>query len=151
MKQTFMGNMPQNNDCPVWSFWGLLFISSETGSGSSYSLWALPDCSYWLGCEAWLVRLWGTQKTGSLSLKISRNTIHVFVVAPPHGRWGTWPCAHHSQVHCELCLWLSWSLAHSRESNPSYTWLGSIMDNIGVYYTPTFYMYKSRFRCATWA
>ena len=30
-------------------------------------------------------------------------------------------------------------------------WLGSIMDNIGVYYTHTFYMYKSKSICATWA
>ena len=79
---------------------------SETVAGLPYSLWALPACSWWLGWLVWLVRVWGTQKNRSSSLKMSRNTIRVFVVVPPHGRWGTWPRAHHSQVHCELCLLL---------------------------------------------
>ena len=55
---------------------------SETVAGLPYSLWALPDCSWWLGWLVWLVRLWGTQVFVSLSLKMSRNTIRVFVVAP---------------------------------------------------------------------
>ena len=58
---------------------------------------------------------------------------------------------HHSMVHCELCLWLSWSLAYSRESSASYAWLGSIMDNISVYYTRTFLHVQSRFRGASGA
>ena len=55
---------------------------SETDAGLPYSLWALPDCSWWLGWLVWLVRLWGTQVFVSLSLKMSRNTIRVFVVPP---------------------------------------------------------------------
>ena len=55
----------------------------ETVAALPYSLWALPDCSWWLGWLVWLVRLWETQVFMSLSLKMSRNTIRVFVVTPP--------------------------------------------------------------------
>ena len=60
----------------------------ETRPGLPYSLWPLTDCSYWLGCVAWLVRLWGTQNTRSLHLEISRFTIRVYV-RPPLGRAGS--------------------------------------------------------------
>ena len=47
----------------------------KTCSGLPYSLWALSDSSGWLGWVSWLVRLWVMQKTRSLFVKISRNTI----------------------------------------------------------------------------
>ena len=50
-----------------------------------YSLWALTDCSCWLGWVPWLVRLWGTQNIRSLHLEISSFTIRVYV-GPPLGR-----------------------------------------------------------------
>ena len=114
-----------------------LMLFTETLPSLPYSLWALPDWSGWLDWLAWLVRLWVTRKNRSLSPKKSRSTIRVSVGLPPAAHEGRWAHAHHSMVHCELCLWLSRSLAHSRESNWSYAWLGSIMDNISVYYTHT--------------
>ena len=68
-------------DCG-WRILRSLDEFSETDAGLPYSLWALPDCSWWLGWLVWLVRLWGTQVFVSLSLKMSRNTIRVFVVPP---------------------------------------------------------------------
>ena len=56
---------------------------SETVAGLPYSLWALPDCSWWLGWLVWLVRLWGTQNTRSLHLEIFRFTIRVSVGPSP--------------------------------------------------------------------
>ena len=82
----------------------------ETVAALPYSLWALPDCSWWLGWLVWLVRLWGTQKTRSPSLKISRNTIRVFVVAPPtadgaHGRVRTTLKSTVSSAYCSNDHW----------------------------------------------
>ena len=56
---------------------------SETVAGLPYSLWALPDCSWWLGWLVWLVRLWGTQNIRSLRLEIFRFTIRVSVGPSP--------------------------------------------------------------------
>jgi hypothetical protein len=85
---------------------GVNFTPWKTCSDLPYSLWDLSDSSGWLGWVAWLVRLWVMQKTRSLFVKISRNTIRISVGPPLQGRRGTWPCAHRSQVHCELCLWI---------------------------------------------
>ena len=64
------------------TFLRYLDVFSETVAGLPYSLWALLVTSWWLGWLVWLVRLCGTQVFMSLSLKMSRNTIRVFVVAP---------------------------------------------------------------------
>ena len=60
---------------------------SETVAGLPYSLWALPACSGWLGWLVYLVGLWGTQVFMSLSLKMSRSTIRVYVAPPSERQW----------------------------------------------------------------
>ena len=67
---------------------------------------------------------------------------------PIRGRRGTWPCAHHFQVHCELCLLLQWSLALSSDIAWSNIWLGSTIHSTTVYNTTCTRAHKSRFRGA---
>jgi len=57
--------------------------SSETVAGLLYTLWAQPDCSWWLGWLVWLVRWKGSQKGRCLPLSMSRLTIRVYVGPPP--------------------------------------------------------------------
>ena len=66
---------------------GSLNDFSETVAGLPYSLWALPACSGWLGWLVYLVGLWGTQVFMSLSLKMSRSTIRVYVAPPSERQW----------------------------------------------------------------
>jgi hypothetical protein len=60
---------------------------SETVAGLPYSLWALPACSGWLGWLVYLVGLWGAHVFMSLSLKMSRSTIRVYVAPPSERQW----------------------------------------------------------------
>ena len=118
----------------------------------TYSLWALTDCSCWLGWVPWLVRLWGIQNTRYLHLEISRFTIRVYV-GPPLGRAGS-PMAVGTRLFGAslatlIVLVVGFSL--TGDINQLYWWLRAITDHISVHYTHTFYMYKSRFRGASGA
>ena len=93
---------------------------SETVAGLPYSLWALPACSGWLGWLVYLVGLWGTQVFMSLSLKMSRSTIRVYVAPPSERQW----------AHGRVCTTLKSTVSSAYGSIDHWHTLGSQPDHM---------------------
>jgi len=110
--------------------------SSETVAGLLYTLWAQPDCSWWLGWLVWLVRWKGSQKGRCLPLSMSRLTIRVYVV--PLERRRTAPArqgvgARNFGTPVPFLIVIEAVSSLNRDICQPSGWLGSSMVNISVH------------------